>query len=82
MATQSQTQSTGGIGFAGLLTILFIALKLTGNITWSWLWVLSPLWISFAFWLAVLLIVLLVVGIGSTVSERRTAKRRRARRGW
>ena len=35
-----------GIGFAGLLTILFIGLKLTGVIAWSWLWVLSPLWIS------------------------------------
>ena len=38
--------SAGGIGFPGLLTILFIGLKLTGYITWSWLWVLSPLWIS------------------------------------
>jgi hypothetical protein len=31
------------VGFSGLLTILFIALKLTGHITWSWLWVLSPM---------------------------------------
>ncbi len=31
-----------GIGFFGVLTILFIALKLTGYITWSWFWVLSP----------------------------------------
>jgi len=38
--------TSGGIGFSGLLTILFIALKLTGVITWSWWWVLSPLWIS------------------------------------
>lgn len=29
-----------------LLTILFIGLKLTNYITWSWLWVLSPIWIS------------------------------------
>ena len=35
-----------GIGFSGLLTITFIVLKLTGVISWSWLWVLSPLWIS------------------------------------
>lgn len=33
------------IGFAGLLTIAFIALKLTGLISWPWVWVLSPLWI-------------------------------------
>lgn len=34
------------IGFTGLLTLVFITLKLTDVITWSWLWVLSPLWIS------------------------------------
>lgn len=39
--------SSGGIGFSGLLTILFIGLKLTGVISWSWWWVLSPMWISF-----------------------------------
>lgn len=33
--------------FIPLLTVLFIGLKLTGYISWSWLWVLSPLWISF-----------------------------------
>lgn len=36
----------GGIGFSGLLTVLFVGLKLTGNIGWSWWWVLSPVWIS------------------------------------
>lgn len=40
--------STGGIGFAGLLTIVFIVLKLTKVIAWSWWWVLSPIWISLA----------------------------------
>ena len=39
-------QQSGGIGFVGLLTILFIGLKLTGYITWSLWWVLSPIWIS------------------------------------
>lgn len=38
----------GGIGFVGLLTIMFITLKLTHVIVWSWWWVLSPLWISVA----------------------------------
>jgi hypothetical protein len=33
--------------FPTLLLILFIALKVCGVINWSWLWVLSPLWISF-----------------------------------
>lgn len=37
------TTSSGGISFLGLLTILFIGLKLGNVITWSWFWVLSPL---------------------------------------
>ena len=39
--------TSSGIGFFGLLAILFIALKLTGVIAWSWLWVLAPIWITF-----------------------------------
>lgn len=34
-----------GLGFFGFLTLLFIGLKLTDYIDWSWVWVLSPLWI-------------------------------------
>lgn len=50
-----------------LLTILFIGLKLTNHIQWSWLWVLSPLWIglllallSFCLGVALLVIVKLL----------------------
>lgn len=39
----SSNGSSGGIGLLGGLTILFIALKLLGNIEWSWFWVLSPI---------------------------------------
>jgi hypothetical protein len=47
MSTESNRQSaSGGIGFVGLLTILFVALKLTKVIAWSWWWVLSPIWIT------------------------------------
>lgn len=56
----------GGISFVGLLTVVFIVLKLTDVIAWSWLWVLSPLWISFLFSLAVIIIVMvagMLVGI-------------------
>ena len=45
------------IGFTGLLTLLFITLKLTGYITWSWVWVLSPIWISLVIGLLVLTII-------------------------
>jgi hypothetical protein len=42
----SEKSSSGGIGFSGLLTIAFIVLKLTNYINWSWVWVLSPIWIT------------------------------------
>ena len=38
----SKTKNSSGIGFTGMLTILFIGLKLTNVIDWSWWWVLSP----------------------------------------
>lgn len=52
----------GGIGFCGLLAIVFIALKLTGFIDWPWLLVLSPIW---GFWL----LFLVVAFIAFIVSE-------------
>lgn len=55
----SKSSSTG-IGFTGLLTIVFIVLKLCGVIAWSWLWVLSPIWISIIFVILVLVIFLLI----------------------
>ena len=36
----------GGLGIVSVLTIIFIVLKLLGVIKWSWIWVLSPIWIS------------------------------------
>ena len=53
------TASGGGIGFTGLLTLVFIVLKLCGVISWSWLWVLSPIWIS----LGLVLILFAIAGI-------------------
>lgn len=55
-------QASGGIDFTDLLTIVFIILKLCGIITWSWWWVLSPLWISAILWVILVIIVLLVGG--------------------
>ena len=52
---------TVGLGFVDGLTLLFIALKLTGQIDWNWIWVLSPIWISISF-LAVLATVILLIG--------------------
>lgn len=41
----SRERATIELGFIGPLTIVFITLKLCGIIAWSWVWVLSPLWI-------------------------------------
>lgn len=53
MKTASSSSSSSGVGFFGLLTLLFIALKLTGFIDWSWLWVLSPIWIPLVIVIAI-----------------------------
>ena len=57
MSNTSTSSSSSGIGFTGLLTIVFITLKLTGSIDWGWLWVLSPLWIAAGLVVTVLLII-------------------------
>ena len=62
----SSSSSSGGISFTGALTVLFIGLKLTNVISWSWWWVLSPIWISALIGIAILtilLIVAIVVGL-------------------
>ena len=64
MANQSQTQS-GGIGFFGLLAIVFITLKLTGYIAWSWWWVLAPLWAPAAVFLSIAAIAIVIYAIAS-----------------
>ncbi len=55
----NSSTSSGGIGFVGLLTIVFIVLKLMDVITWSWWWVLSPIWIS---WLVVIAFIGAIIG--------------------
>ena len=54
------TASASGIGFGGLLTIAFIILKLCHVIDWSWLWVLSPLWISVGLTICIMLVFALI----------------------
>ena len=62
----SSSSSSGGIGFTGLLTVLFVGLKLTNVIAWSWWWVLSPIWISFL----LLIIILSIAAIFIAVMEK------------
>lgn len=55
------SNSSGGIGFCGLLTILFIGLKLTGYINWSWFWVLSPLILPMIVMLIIMFLGLIII---------------------
>lgn len=55
MSERTSSSQSGGIGFFGLLTIVFIVLKLTGVINWSWLWVLSPMFAGVAILIGILL---------------------------
>ena len=56
------------IEFLVLLTLVFMVLKLTHYIDWSWLWVLSPLWLG---WLSLtaILFILALIGIGKTTNK-------------
>jgi fatty acid desaturase len=69
------SDSGGGIGFVGLLTIAFIVLKLTGFIHWTWFWVWSPIWISVAVWV---LIIVCFIAITEIKDRRKRAAKRRS----
>jgi ABC-type antimicrobial peptide transport system permease subunit len=49
--------SSNGIGFGTVLFLVFLVLKLTGNIDWSWWWVTSPLWIPIALGVVIISII-------------------------
>lgn len=56
-------QGSGGVGFVGLLTIVFVVLKLVGVVSWPWLWVLSPVWISALLVIALFIFVIIVTKV-------------------
>lgn len=61
MSEQKVNVSVSGIGLCGALTILFVALKLTKVITWSWLWVLSPLWLPVGLYVLGVIVMLILL---------------------
>jgi hypothetical protein len=63
MTSNNSSSSSGGISFTGALTILFIGLKLTHVINWSWWWVFSPIWIQVSVFLTLAAIFLAVATI-------------------
>ena len=52
-------KTSSGLGLLDVLAVIFIVLKLLGVITWSWVWVLSPIWIQLVI-VAIVFIVILI----------------------
>ena len=59
MKNDNRSYDTIGSGTTAL-QINFLVLKLCNLINWSWWWVLSPLWISFAIWLIAVIVVVII----------------------
>ena len=57
------SSSSGGVGFFGLMFLIFMTLKLTGVIDWSWWWVTAPLWGGFAIAILIVLIFIIIKSI-------------------
>jgi ABC-type antimicrobial peptide transport system permease subunit len=60
----SNSNRSRGLGLCSVLLIVFVVLKLTGNIDWSWVWVLSPLWIP----IGIALSLVGIVGMGIVIA--------------
>ena len=61
----------GGLGFCGILTLIFIILKLIDKIDWSWWWVLSPLWLPTGIIIGIFLIIVIICIIGEFIKDYR-----------
>lgn len=77
MSEQSTRVTVTTWPILGLLGLIFITLKLTGVITWSWVWVLAPFWIPFALLLTILAVAAIVLAVVGLVSDSRRNKPRK-----
>lgn len=66
----TETHKTGGVGYLGWLSLIFITLKLTGYINWSWWYVLAPIWIPAALAFSVFAIVIAAILIWAAFSKK------------
>jgi len=57
------------IGFLGALALLFITLKLTNHVNWSWWFVTSPLWVLPASFLILMVVSLVILLVGATIEN-------------
>lgn len=68
--SESRSVHVDGIGFGGALFILFLALKLTHVIAWSWWWVCAPLWAPVLLAAIIATIGIILLGIGAWLGNR------------
>lgn len=68
MSKSSCVTRSGGLGTIEVLLIVFIVLKLCGLIQWSWIWVLSPLWILLAIVLLIFLVCAFIIIVGRIIA--------------
>lgn len=71
------SDTSGGLGICGVLTIVFTVLKLCGLINWSWWWVLSPLWIG-----VLLSIIFIVIYVAIVMHEENDYMPKRRKGKW
>jgi hypothetical protein len=64
---KNENTSSNGLGIGGILSIIFLILKLTNNITWSWWWVTAPIWIP----IGLLLLGLLLLGFATYLRSKK-----------
>lgn len=73
----SKSNSGTGLSITSVLFIVFLVLKLTGNIDWSWWWVTSPLWIPIALIFGIVFIAILIVIValifGASIDDIKTS---------
>lgn len=59
--SKNNSDSSSGIGFFGFMFLIFMTLKLTGYITWSWWWVTAPLWGGFALMILIAIVAVILI---------------------
>ena len=69
----SNSNTSNGVSLGTVLFLIFLMLKLTDKIDWSWWWVTSPLWIPVALGLSILvlafLLVIVALSFGMSIDE-------------
>ena len=74
MSSSNSKSSSGGLGVSSILLIIFIVLKATKLIDWSWWWVFSPVWIPLLLLVVFGILYLIVSAIASAIGKREINK--------